>query len=289
MTKISIKFYLNKEVRAVWDDKTSKWFFSVIDVLSILRNEDSYDKNRNYWKFFKTKLKANKDQLVSATNRFKFKARDGKMRSTDTLDSENIKKLIKAFPGKINKDFIDWFADSENSIDNRSKAKAYELYDSTFFNEIEIGTTKSLMQIHGYLFGGLYSFAGQIRKKDISKGGFRFSNSTYLNETLKNIENMPESNLEQIIDKYIEMNIAHPFLEGNGRSTRIWLDLMLKKNLQKVVDWSLINKFDYLQAMQESPYDDTKIKNLIKKSLTDKINDRELFMKGIDYSYYYEE
>lgn len=289
MTKISTKFYLNKEVRAVWDEKTSKWFFSVIDVLSIIRDEDSYDKNRNYWKFFKAKLKANKDQLVSATNRFKFKARDGKMRLTDTLDSENIKKLIKAFPGKINKDFIDWFTDSENSIDNKSKAKAYELYDSTFFNEIEIGTTKSLMQIHGYLFGGLYSFAGQIRKKDISKGGFRFANSTYLNETLKNIENMPESNLEQIIDKYIEMNIAHPFLEGNGRSTRIWLDLMLKKNLQKVVDWSLIDKFDYLQAMQESPYDDSKIKNLIKKSLTDKINDRELFMKGIDYSYYYEE
>ncbi|ADV34597.1 hypothetical protein MBIO_0025 [Mycoplasmopsis fermentans PG18] len=177
----------------------------------------------------------------------------------------------------------------KNSIDQKSKIKAYNLFDLIIEDKLEIGTTKSLMQIHGYLFGGLYSFAGQIRKKDISKGGFRFANSTYLNETLKNIENMPESNLEQIIDKYIEMNIAHPFLEGNGRSTRIWLDLMLKKNLQKVVDWSLINKFDYLQAMQESPYDDTKIKNLIKKSLTDKINDRELFMKGIDYSYYYEE
>ncbi len=148
---------------------------------------------------------------------------------------------------------------------------------------------KSLQQIHAYLFGGLYDFAGQIRTKNISKGGFTFAPCQYFNMTLPTIERMPETTFDEIIDKYVEMNIAHPFMEGNGRNTRIWLDLMLKRSLKKCVDWSKINKNDYLNAMQVSPTNSTDVKMLIKNALTNKIDDREMFMKGIDYSYYYEE
>jgi cell filamentation protein len=154
---------------------------------------------------------------------------------------------------------------------------------------IEVGTVKGLQQIHGYLFGGLYDFAGQIRELNIAKGDFRFAPVQFLDNTLKTIENMPESTFDEIVDKYVEMNVAHPFMEGNGRSTRIWLDLILKKNLKLCVDWSKINKKDYLDAMRESTMDTGRIKALLKSALTDKINDREVFMKGVDYSYYYEQ
>ena len=147
----------------------------------------------------------------------------------------------------------------------------------------------TLQQIHAYIFGGLYDFAGKIRNKNISKGGFTFANFQYLPQTLSLIESMPETTFEEIIEKYIEMNIAHPFMEGNGRSTRIWLDLMLKTSLKKCVDWSKINKNDYLGAMRKSVSDSTMIKGLVKTALTSKITDREMFMKGIDYSYYYEQ
>jgi cell filamentation protein len=152
-----------------------------------------------------------------------------------------------------------------------------------------VGTAKGLQQIHAYLFGGLYNFAGQIRQKNISKGGFQFAVSHFLGSTLKQIEQMPENTFEEIVDKYVEMNIAHPFMEGNGRSTRIWLDLILKKRLKKCVDWSKIGKNDYLNAMIRSCVDSAAIKNLLKIALTDEIDSREMFMKGIDYSYYYEE
>lgn len=152
-----------------------------------------------------------------------------------------------------------------------------------------MGTTKGLQQIHAYLFGGLYDFAGQIRQKNISKGGFHFAVSRYLDETLKQIEKIPETDFEEIVDKYIEMNIAHPFMEGNGRSARIWLDLILKKQLKKCVDWSKISKRDYMNAMMLSPVKSNVLKTLLKNALTSKINDQEMFMKGIDYSYYYEE
>jgi cell filamentation protein len=148
---------------------------------------------------------------------------------------------------------------------------------------------QGLQQIHGYLFGGLYDFAGQIRDVNIAKGNFRFAPLQYLDNTLKTIEKMPESTLDEIVDKYVEMNVAHPFREGNGRSTRIWLDLILKKNLKLCVDWSKINKNDYLDAMRESTMDAARIKALLKKALTDQINDREVFMRGVDYSYYYEQ
>ena len=154
---------------------------------------------------------------------------------------------------------------------------------------IEVGTVKGLQQIHSYLFGGLYNFAGQIRTVNIAKGGFQFAMARFLHESLKTIEKMPATTFEEIADKYVEMNVAHPFVEGNGRSTRIWLDLILKKHMKRCVDWSLIDKKDYLTAMEKSVVDPAQIKFLLKNALTDKINDREVFMKGIDYSYYYEQ
>jgi len=185
--------------------------------------------------------------------------------------------------------FIEWFTFSDDSIDGNSKSKAYALFESSFINGIEVGTVKGLKQIHAYLFGGLYDFAGQIRQKNLSKGGFQFAVSHFLGDTLKHIESMPEATLEDIVNKYVEMNIAHPFMEGNGRSTRIWLDLILKKRLQRCVDWSKIGKQDYLDAMKLSPTNSGVLKQLLERALTPEINNRELFMKGIDYSYYYEE
>ena len=173
-------------------------------------------------------------------------------------------------------------------IDEKSKQKAYELYDSGLFEDIEVGTIKGLQQIHAYIFGGLYDFAGKIRSKTISKDNFMFCDAKYLNQELKRIELMSQSTIEEIVDKYIDMNIAHPFMEGNGRSTRIWLDQILKKELKKCVDWSKIEKKNYLDAMRKSPTNSKPILKLIKSSLTAKINNREIFMKGIDYSYYYE-
>ena len=176
-------------------------------------------------------------------------------------------------------------ADVEEKI---TKKRALEIYESGFLDKLESGTFDSLAKIHKYLFGDIYEFAGEIRKVNISKGNFRFAPLMYLNESLKNIDKMKQSTFDEIIEKYVEMNIAHPFREGNGRSTRIWLDLMLKKELGYVVDWSLVDKEDYLLAMERSPVRDIEIKHVIKNALTDKINDREIFMKGIDNSYFYE-
>jgi cell filamentation protein len=184
---------------------------------------------------------------------------------------------------------VEWFTNSDETIDGKSKSKAYALFESNLIDNIEVGTVKGLQQIHGYLFGGLYDFAGQIRTKTISKGGFTFCLAEYLPRELQKIESMPEDTFDQIVAKYIEMNVAHPFMEGNGRSTRIWLDLILKKRLQRCVNWSEINKNDYLQAMQTSVVNASPIHGLLSSALTDKINDRETFMKGIDYSYYYEQ
>ena len=174
-------------------------------------------------------------------------------------------------------------------IDEQSKRKAYELYENSILDEVEIGTIKGLKQIHAYLFEGLYDFAGKVRDKNISKGGFAFANCTFFNEIFAAIEALPDSNLDEILDKYVEMNIVHPFMEGNGRATRIWLDMLLKDRVGKCVDWQLIDKRDYLDAMEKSPLDSSQIKKLIKGALTDRIEDREIFIKGIDYSYYYEE
>ena len=289
MSKISIRFFDDKEVRAVWDDKNSKWWFSVLDIIGVLRGTDDYEKNRNYWKFLKAKLKKENSQLVSNANQLKLTAADGKKYLTDTFDYNGIIELAKNFPSKQANRFIEWFTYSDETIDGKSKSKAYALFDSSLLNTIDVGTVKGLQQIHGYLFGGLYDFAGQIRTLNIAKSGFQFAMARYLPETLKQIEEMDESTFEAIVDKYAEMNVAHPFMEGNGRSTRIWLDLILKKNLKLCVDWSKINKKEYLAAMEKSVTDVAPIKALLQSALTDRINDREMFMKGIDYSYYYEQ
>ncbi len=287
--KISIRFYDDREVRALWDEAHAKWWFSVLDIIAVLTDQDDYTKTRNYWKYLKAKLKKESSQLVSATTQLKLLAPDGKRRLTDVLDYDGIIALGKTFPGTKANRFIEWFTFSDESIDGKSKTKAYALFDSSFIERIEVGTTKGLQQIHAYLFGGLYDFAGQIRQKNISKSGFQFAVARFLGDTLKQIDVMPDTTLDEIIAKYIEMNIAHPFMEGNGRSTRIWLDLMLKKRLQLCVDWSKIGKTAYMSAMIKSPTNSNTLKKLLKNALTDQIHSRELYMKGIDYSYYYEE
>lgn len=287
-TKTSIRFFNDTPVRAVWDDERENWYFSVLDIVSAIRSEPSYEKSRNYWKYLKSKLKKEKSQLVSATTQLKLTAADGKKYKSDALDADGIIKLAAEFPSKIGSEFIAWFTRSDDTIDGKSKQKAYALFDSSLMDSIEVGTVKGLKQIHAYLFGGLYDFAGKIRKMNIAKGGFSFAAALYLEDTLMHIEKMSETTFDEIVNKYVEMNVAHPFMEGNGRSMRIWLDMMLKRSLEKCVDWSLIDKKDYLNAMRESVVDNSRIKELLNLALTDKVNDREIFMKGIDYSYYYE-
>ncbi len=287
--KISIRFFDDREVRAVWDEQNAKWWFSVLDIIAVLTDQNDYTKTRNYWKYLKAKLKKENSELVSTTTQLKLLASDGKRYLTDMLDYTGIIALGKQFPGKKANRFIEWFTYNDESIDGKSKTKAYALFESSFINSIEVGTTKGLQQIHAYLFGGLYDFAGQIRQKNISKGGFQFAVSQFLGATLKQIEAMPETTFDEIANKYVEMNIAHPFMEGNGRSARIWLDLILKKYLKKCVDWSKISKRDYMNAMMLSPTKSSVIKTLLNNALTTNINDREMFIKGIDHSYYYEE
>lgn len=177
---------------------------------------------------------------------------------------------------------------NNKNIDKQSLENAYRLFENGDIHSIEVGTTKGLQQLHSYLFDKLYDFAGKIRTQNISKGGFRFANALYLNEALVKIEQMPESSFDEIIAKYIEMNIAHPFLEGNGRTTRIWLDLILKKQLKKVVNWQFVDKVLYMQAMERSPINDLELKTLLIANLTSEIDNREVIFKGIEQSYYYE-
>lgn len=287
--KISIRFFEDREVRAIWDDEHAKWWFSVLDIVGVLNRQDDYTKNRNYWKYLKTKLKREQNELVSATNQLKILAADGKRYNTDVLDSEGVIRLAKEFPNTRAGKFLDWFTYSDTSIDGQSKKKAYTLFESGVIDSIEEGTFRGLQQIHAYIFGGLYDFAGKIRTVNIAKGGFQFAMVNYLPATLETIERMPENTFDEIVDKYVEMNVAHPFREGNGRSTRIWLDLMLKKHLGQCIDWSSVNKKAYLEAMTASVANSMAIRDLLRPALTDQINDREMFMKGIDYSYYYEE
>ena len=289
MSKISIRFFNDREVRAVWNEEHSKWFFAAVDIIAVLNEQADYTKNRNYWKYLKNKLKKDNPELVSSTNQLKLTAPDGKKRLTDCFDSNGIVELAKNFPNNKAAKFLDWFLYSENTVDGQSKKKAYALFESGLLTTLDPGTIKCLQQIHAYIFGGLYEFAGQIRSKNISKGGFTFANALYFDSILPNIEKMPENSFEEIIAKYVEMNVAHPFMEGNGRSTRIWLDLMLKRSLKKCIDWSIVNKNAYLEAMRESVVNASALKSLLEAALTDQIDDREMFMKGIDYSYYYEE
>lgn len=287
--KISIRFYKDREVRALWSEEQNKWFFSVLDIIGAINEQDDYQKNRNYWKYLKTKLQKEKNEVVSATNQLKLIAPDGKQRLTDVVDQVGVELLAKSIRNSKAMEFLDWFTYSDNTIDGQSRKKAYTFWESDMIADNEVGTVKALQKIHAYIFGGLYDFAGKIRQVNIAKGGFQFAMAQYLPQTLAQIERMPENTFDEIVDKYIEMNIAHPFREGNGRSTRIWLDLILKKRLQRCVDWSLIPKKDYLDAMVRSAADASQIRELLRNALTDQIDDREIFMKGIDYSYYYEQ
>lgn len=284
--KISIRFFNDQEVRAAWDYDSNRWLFSVVDVIAVLTDSKN---PRNYWKVLKHRLTKAGNELVTNCNRLKLVASDGKRYLTDCLPQDELLRLIESVPSKHASAFARWLITGENQIDSKSRDKAYQLWDSTLLQTIEVGTARGLQQIHAFLFGGLYDFAGQIRQKNIAKGGFQFAVSRFLGETLSQIEKMPETTLEEIVDKYVEMNIAHPFMEGNGRSTRIWLNLIIKRSLKKCVDWSQIDKTDYMEAMRLSPVNSQRIRELITDALTDKINDREMFMKGIDYSYYYEQ
>ena len=289
MSKKSIRFFNDREVRAVWDEENSKWWFSATDIVRAINDEDDYKRCRNYWKYLKGKMGKEGIQLVSVTNHFKFEAPDGKQRFADVLDAESVKMMAMNYPNNRAMPFLDWFVYSDNTIDGQSKKKAYTLMESGLLDNMRPGTVKSLQQIHAFLFGGLYDFAGKIRTKTIWKDGTLFCRAEYLKQNLKTIEAMPETTFDEIVDKYVEMNVAHPFMEGNGRSTRIWLDLIFKKRLKLCVDWSKIDKKDYLEAMRRSTTDATAIRALLRGAMTDRIDDREIFMKGIDYSYYYEQ
>ena len=280
--KTSIRFFNDIPVRSVWDDDTAAWWLCATDIITVLVDTSN---PRVYW----ATIKRRNPQLFANCKQLKLMASDGKRYNTDVINDEMFNSLMVILKSPKKEIFQKWITTVSSSIDEKSKIKAYDLFDSGAINDIDSGTIRGLQQIHSYLLGGLYDFAGKIREKNISKGGITFANSMYLHDALKKIETMPESTVDEIIEKYVEMNIAHPFMEGNGRSTRIWLDLIFKNNLSKCVDWSKIDKKECLIAMQKSPVNDSKIKKLIKSALTDRIDDREIFMKGIDYSYYYEE
>lgn len=283
--KLSFRFYNDREIRAVWDETARQWLFSVADIVGAVT--DSVNP-RKYWSVMKTRLKQSHPELTTKCSQLKMVSFDGKRYLTDCLPQKEMLALLEAIPGRNAVPFLKWFTYSEDTIDGKSRNKAYALFESGLLSSMKPGTVQCLQQIHAYLFGGLYDFAGQIRTVNISKGNFTFAPAMFLANSLAQIERMPEATFEDIIGKYVEMNVAHPFREGNGRSTRIWLDLMLRKNLKQCIDWSRVNKREYLEAMTESPADSTKIRELLRQALTDRIDDREMFMKGIDYSYYYE-
>ena len=282
MIKHSIRYFLNKPIRAIWDSELSKWWYSATDVVFALANSKN---PRIYW----NAIKRRNPELNTFWRQLKLYADDGKKYLTDVVDETGIKKLGRILRSKNNIEFEKWLDGSLDPIDEQSKKKAYDFYKTELIEEDEIGKSIALQKIHAYLFEGLYPFAGKIRTKTISKGGFTFANGNFLPQILKDIDKMPDETFYEIVSKYIEMNIAHPFMEGNGRSTRIWLDLLLINKISKCVDWSKIEKKDYMDAMRISPVDASPIHKLLSAALTDNTNDRELFLKGIDYSYYYEE
>lgn len=281
-SKTSIRYFSDVPVRSVWEEKTNKWFYSVVDVVaSLIKTENP----RKYWNTFKSRHK----DLFSSTKQAKLTSFDGKSYMTDVMDYDGLILLLSYLRCDDKIEFTRWIKGLANPIDEQSRLRAYELFENGLLDTFEEGDIKGLQKIHAFLFEGLYDFAGQIRDKNISKNGFMFANCLYLPDTLKKISDMPEGSFDEIISKYIEMNIAHPFMEGNGRATRIWLNEMLKKRIGKVVDWSLIDKKEYLRAMEESPLHDKHIRNLLFSALTDKVQEKGNFIKGIDYSYYYEE
>ena len=282
MIKHSIRYFNNKPVRAVWDNDNSLWWYSAVDFINILVEPNS---PRRYW----NNVKVRNLELSPFCGQLKLYANDGKKYLSDVINEEGVRLLLTIIPSKYKKAIQDWIIGLLDPIDEQSKKKAYDFYKTELIEKEEIGKTIALQKIHAYLFEGLYPFAGKIRTKTISKGGFTFANGDFLPQVLQDINRMPDNTFDEIVDKYIEMNIAHPFMEGNGRSTRIWLDLLLKDRLKKCIDWSKIDKDDYLLVMKASPVDSKPIFSLLKQALINDINNRDIFMKGIDYSYYYEE
>lgn len=279
--KTSIRHFNNHPVRSRYDLATSKWLMNAVDLIAAITDSNN---PRVYW----GTIKRRHPELIAFCKQLKMKSSDSKIYLTDCLTEKGIELLVSILPLKNRLAIQDWINGKSNPLDEQSKQRAYELFDSQIINDIEVGTINGLQQIHSFLFGGLYDFAGKIRTKNISKDNFAFANALYLKATLHTIECMKENTFDEIIDKYIEMNIAHPFMEGNGRATRIWLDLILKKELNMVIDWSAVDKEDYLLAMERSPIKDIEIKYILKQALTDKVGDRDVYMKGIDHSYYYE-
>ena len=284
--KKSIRFYKDHEVRAVWDEEGAKWWFSIVDIVGAITDSPN---PRKYWSVLKTRLKKAGNELTTRCSQLKMTAADGKRYATDCFSQDDVIQLVRVMPSKKTEDFLDWFVYSDNTLDGQSKKKAYTLLESGLLDSLKPGTVECLQQIHAFLFGGLYDFAGKIRTKTISKGNTIFCLAEHLHQYLQTVEQMPDNSFDEIVDKYVEMNMAHPFMEGNGRSTRIWLDIMLKKRIGLCIDWSKIAKREYLEAMIESEMNSNKIRDLLRKALTDKTDDRETFMKGIDYSYYYEQ
>lgn len=284
--KKSIRFYKDHEVRALWDEERSSWWFSIVDICGAITDSPN---PRKYWSVLKTRLKKSGNELTTRCSQLKMTAADGKRYATDCFAEDDIIQLVRVIPSKKSEDFLDWFVYSDNTLDGQSKKKAYTLLESGLLDSMKPGTVKCLQQIHAFLFGGLYDFAGKIRTKTISKGNTIFCLAEHLHQYLQTVESMPDSTFDEIVDKYVEMNMAHPFMEGNGRSTRIWLDLMLKKRIGLCIDWSKVAKHEYLEAMIDSEMNSDRIRALLRNALTDKIDDRETFMKGIDYSYYYEQ
>ncbi|MCR5309712.1 MAG: Fic family protein [Bacilli bacterium] len=282
MIKHSIRYFNNRPVRAVWDNDNSSWWYSAVDFITILVEPNS---PRRYW----NNVKVRNPELSPFCGQLKLYAVDGKKYLSDVINEEGVRLLLSIIPSKYKKAIQDWIKGLLDPIDEQSKKKAYDFYKIELIEEDEIGKTIALQKIHAYLFEGLYPFAGKIRTKTISKGGFTFANGDFLPQVLNDIDKMPDNTFDEIVDKYVEMNIAHPFMEGNGRSTRIWLDLLLKNRLQKCIDWSKIDKNDYLSAMKESPIDSKPIFDLLNSALAGEISNRDIFMKGIDCSYYYEE
>lgn len=281
-TKTLIRYFNKKPVRSRWDEESSSWFVCAIDLIAAVVETSN---PRIYWYTIKTR----NSELLANCKQLKMTASDGKTYDTDCLSIKGLDVLLDILPRKRRGILKEWLKGNNDPLDKQSKKKAYDLITSGVIYDIEVGTTRGLQQIHSYLFDGLYDFAGKIRDKNISKGGFMFANALYLPSILNDIDKMPENTIEQIVDKYVEMNIAHPFMEGNGRATRIWLDQILIRSLKKCVDWSKIDKKEYLDAMSISSSSSKQIFLLIKNALTSDFENRELIIKGIDYSYYYEE
>ena len=279
--KTSIRYFNKKPVRSRWDEETTSWLICAVDLIDAVVETKN---PRIYW----YTLKRRHSDLVANCKQLKMTSSDKKMYDMDCLTIKGLDSLLDVLPSKQRPALKAWLKGNNDPLDKQSKHRAYDLINSGLIEDIEVGTTKGLQKIHSYLFAGLYDFAGKIRDKNISKGGFMFANALYLPNILQDIDKMPQSSLQQIVDKYVEMNIAHPFMEGNGRSTRIWLDRILINSLGKCVDWSKIDKTAYFNAMKTSPISSEGIFRLIESALADDVKNRELIIKGIGYSYYYE-